>query len=95
MEKEGGEKNMRTVKITNCSYQLYEAIRDAIYKHIPFCLVNQGYSPKEKIGMFNFWDSDYIPESLEKFILRPPKHREPVDELQKDLEKIITKKTKA
>ena len=43
----------------------------------------------EKIGMFNFWDSDYIPKCLEPFVLRPPKHREPVDELQNEIEALL------
>lgn len=81
---------MRTIKIEPCSYELYTAIRDKIMKFIPFCLINQDYSPNEQIAMFNFWDSDYIPQILEKYILRPPKHREPIDKLQEELTKIAT-----
>ena len=52
-------------------------------------MVNQDYSVRLKIAMFNFWDSDYIPEILEEYVLRPPKHREPIEELQERLTKVM------
>ncbi len=80
---------MRCVKITDCDYDTFEAIRDAIFDEIPFALVNQGYSPKKRIAIFNFWDRDYISAKLEKYILQPPLNRENVPKLIKVLEEIL------
>ena len=79
---------MRTVRIPNCSYELYTAIRDKIMEIIPFSVINQDYSPNKQLAIFNFWDSDYIPKCLNDYILRPPKHREDIDRLQEELTKI-------
>ena len=67
---------MRLIKIEKCSYEKFEKIRDAIYEVIPFAIFNEGYSPKLKMAIFNFWDVEYIPESLRKYIMQPPLSRE-------------------
>lgn len=67
---------MRLIKIENLTYREYEKIRDAIYSVIPFALLNQQYSDKLRTGFFNFWDVEYIPEVLKKYIMQPPLSRE-------------------
>ena len=67
---------MRTIRIEECEYALYEAIRDAIIETVPFALIQDMYSKYTKTAIFNFWDSDYIPTCLYKFIIQPPLSRE-------------------
>ena len=67
---------MRLIKIENCSYEKYNTIRNAIMSVIPFAIINQDYSKDLKIAIFNFWDVEYIPESLKKYIMQPPLSRE-------------------
>jgi len=76
---------MRTIKLKDCSYERYNAIRNAIIEVIPFALLNQGYSADLKEGFFNFWDSDYIPDELKEFILQPPLSRENKELLKEKL----------
>lgn len=85
---------MRLVWIPNLEYEQYSQIFDAIIQHIkkggiPFALLNQGYSARLKVGFFNFWDSDYIPENLKKFILQPPRSREDKEKLVNQLNEVI------
>jgi hypothetical protein len=82
---------MRTIKIPNCEYELYESIRDIIIDEIPFSLINDMYSPKKKIAVFNFWDVQYIPKVLHRFILNPPKDREDIEKQISEIEGIIKK----
>lgn len=79
---------MRTIKIPNCSYEKYSKIRDIIIRIVPFSIINDMYSKEEQIGAFNFWDSDYIPENLAKYIVQPPLHRERKDEMVAALAKL-------
>lgn len=67
---------MRLIKISKCSYEQYESIRDAIYSVIPFALINNEYSKKLETAFFNFWDVEYIPDDLKRFIMQPPLSRE-------------------
>ncbi len=60
---------MKTIQIKDCSYEKFEAIRDIIYEYIPFSIVHLGYSKKLKMAIFNFWDSDYIPNELSSYII--------------------------
>lgn len=76
---------MRLIQIKNCSYGKFEKIRDAIYEVIPFAIINQGYSKKLNLAIFNFWDVAYIPEELRKYILQPPLSRENQDLLKEKL----------
>ena len=76
---------MRTIKIENCSYSLYNDIANAIIEIEPFALFQDSYRSELKIATFSFWDSDYIPAKLDKFILRPPNTHENVLLLQKKI----------
>lgn len=76
---------MRLCKIPNLSYEDFEKIRDVIYSNVPFALIHVGYSPKLKVGIFNFWDSDYIPDEMKKYILQPPLSRENKEKMTKEL----------
>lgn len=76
---------MRTISIPFCSYELYEAMRDCIITNVPFALINDMYSKKERIAVFNLWDSDYIPDELKYFILQPPLSRENKAKMSEEL----------
>ena len=89
MVKKNVGKKMRLIRIENISEQKFEKIFAVIVKHIPFSLVNQGYSYVTRTGFFNFWDSDYIPESLRKYIVQPPLSRENREAMNNELEKIF------
>jgi len=80
---------MRLIKIENCSYEKFEGIRDAIYETIPFAVFHVGYSKKLKLAIFNFWDSDYIPDEMQDLVLRPPIDRENRALLKKELAKLV------
>ena len=79
---------MRLLKIPDLEYDDFEAIRWAIYKHIPFAVINEAYLSKQKIGFFNFWDVEYIPMQLRQFIVQPPASREPVEKMLDSLIKV-------
>ena len=59
---------MKTVKLVHCKYELFEQIKDLIFEFIPFGITYAGYSPKSNIAVFNFWDTDYIPQALMCFV---------------------------
>ena len=80
---------MRLVKIQPCSPELYFRIRNIIYELIPFALINQGYCPEESMAIFYFWDSDYIPDSLQGYIVQPPIKRENKKKLKKKIEEVL------
>lgn len=63
---------MRMVKIPNCSYELFCAIRLEILKKVPLALINSEYLGEEKLGFFYFGDTDYIPIEMKEFIVKPP-----------------------
>ena len=79
---------MRLIKIENCSYERFEAIRDAIYEVIPFAIINQGYSKKLQMAFFNFWDVEYIPDELKQYIVQPPLSRENKELLKEKLSQL-------
>lgn len=64
---------MRTVVIKNCEYEVFEEHRDMVLDNAPYSLISATYSKKLRLAVFQFWDSDYIPENLQKFIVRPKK----------------------
>ena len=70
---------MRMVKLTECSYELFEQLRDVILDHVPFAMINDIYHKKRETAYFYFWDSDYIPKQLHPFIVQPPADREPME----------------
>lgn len=63
---------MRTIRIPNCDYQTYNAIMNEIMSKVPFAVLNSDYRKDLKLANISFWDSDYIPEQLSKYILKPP-----------------------
>ena len=60
-------------------------MRDTIITNVPFALINDMYSKKKQIAIFNLWDSDYIPEELSFFIMQPPLARENKAKMTKEL----------
>jgi len=80
---------MRLCKIPNLEYKDFEAIRDVLYANVPFAVIHVGYSPKMKTGIFNFWDSDYIPDEMKKFIMQPPLSRENKEKMTKELSVLL------
>ena len=71
---------MRLLKM-EIPYEKFNKIRGAILKHIPFALINDTYDSETGIAYFNFWDTEYIPKQLKKYIVQPPAKREPVEKL--------------
>jgi hypothetical protein len=67
---------MRMCRIPELDYPAFEAMRDAMYDEIPFAIIESVYSKKLRTGFFNFWDSDYIPENLQEYIVQPPANKE-------------------
>lgn len=80
---------MRLIKIQPCSYKTFSAIRDAIYSVIPFAIINQGYSAELSMAIFNFWDVEYIPDELKKYIMQPPLSRENKELLKEKLREVL------
>lgn len=80
---------MRLCKIPNLSYDQFEKLRDAIDKTIPFAVIDIRYSKNLKCGIFNFWDSDYIPDEMKQFIIQPPLSRENKAKLTDDLATVM------
>ena len=80
---------MRLIKIEDCSYEQYNKIANAIYSVIPFALINDAYRKDLKTAYFNFWDVEYIPESLRKYIMQPPLSRENKELLHKKLLEVL------
>jgi len=57
-------------------YPMFGHIRKKILDTTPFGLINDIFDSDPDVGnraFFFFVDRDYIPEELEKFIIRPPK----------------------
>lgn len=80
---------VRTIILENCEYNVFAETMDAILEcKMPFILINQYYSQRRKEGFFNFWDSDYIPDQMQQYILHPPEKRENVKKLDEILSKI-------
>lgn len=80
---------MRMLKIPDLEYEDFKKIRWAILKHIPFALLEVVYERDHKIGFFNFWDVEYIPKQLRKFIVQPPASREPVEKMLDEIERVL------
>ncbi len=53
---------MKLVILKDISYDKYNAIRNALFKHIPFSIINAEYCNDK--GYFYFWDVSYIPDKL-------------------------------
>ena len=76
---------MRLVKIPDMEYDAFVKVRDAILDNIPWAIMRESYLAHKKEGQFYFWDTDYIPPFMEPYIVVPPKHRENIEKLQKDI----------
>ena len=63
---------MRTIRIPNCEYPIYNAIMNEIMSKVPYAVLNADYRKDLKVANINFWDSDYIPPQLAHFQLNPP-----------------------
>ena len=85
---------MRMLKIPDLEYEEFVAIRDVILDNVPFAMINEIYHGKRKTGYFYFWDSDYIPMKLRKFILQPPADREPMEKQLNELTELMEKLNK-
>jgi len=59
---------MKYIKLENCPFERFERIRDAYYKWAHFAMFHAGYSRKERIAVFGFWDESYIVPQLLKHI---------------------------
>jgi hypothetical protein len=82
---------MRLCKIPDLEYKVFEKIRDTLYANIPFAMIHIGYSPALKVGIFNFWDSDYIPDEMKSFIMQPPLSRENKEKMTRELAELFKK----
>ncbi len=85
---------MRTVKIPNCEYSLFENIRDIYLEHMPWAILKETYSKTLKVAVFTFHDSRYVAIWLKDFILEPPAYMDDVEialnnTCSADLEKIL------
>ena len=80
---------MRLIRIENLKQYDYMKIKDAILSVIPFALINQTYSRKLRTGYFNFWDVEYVPDELKKYIMQPPLSRENKALLHEKLKDVI------
>lgn len=87
---------MRTVKIPECPYKLFENIRDIILETAPWATLKESYSTQLHIAVFTFNDSQYIPEDLKPFMLEPPADMNSINEkvrfqCSEDLEEIMNR----
>lgn len=80
---------MRLIKIPNCSYEQFVKIRNVIDKNIPFAVIDIRYNPDLKLGIFNFWDSDYIVDELKQYIVQPPLSRENKEKMSLELAEVV------
>ena len=84
---------MRMIKIEDCSKEQFEKIKLAICDVIPYALINSEFvfnsTEHPPFAIFNFWDSDYIPEKLKKYIMQPPLSRENKELLHKKLLEVL------
>ena len=62
---------MRMVKRRGVTYLEFERMRQQILDTAPYGLINDIYDGKNKIAYLYFWDSDYIPEEWEQWVVRP------------------------
>ena len=62
---------MRYVIIPSCGYDQFIKFRDEIDAKKPFSVFRADYSTVLDQAVFGFWDSDYIPRSMEKYVVKP------------------------
>jgi len=75
---------MRMIKFKS-EYSVFEKVRNVIDSVIPFAVIDIRYNPNTKETIVNFWDSDYIPDELKKYIVQPPLSRENKEKMSNEL----------
>lgn len=78
---------MRMVKRTDCTYEEFEAMRQAILDKAPYGLINDIYDKKNRIAYLYFWDSDYIPSHWEQWVVRPISKKSQITGVSEEHEK--------
>jgi hypothetical protein len=71
---------MRQIVIP-CEYDQFEKIADDLYSTVPFAIIDATYRKNLKKAFIFFWDAEYIPADLQKYITRPNK---PTKEMNKN-----------
>ncbi|MCK5161944.1 MAG: hypothetical protein KAQ99_10250 [Candidatus Aureabacteria bacterium] len=71
---------MRTVKIPECPYKLFENIRDILLETAPWATLKESYSTQLHLAVFTFNDTRYIPEDLKPFMIEPPADMDSINE---------------
>jgi len=64
--------SMRTVKIENCKYEKFQAVRSVLWQSIPFGLISENYDKEMSMAIFRFWDLAYVPDALKEYVMEPP-----------------------
>jgi len=64
---------MRQIIIPDLNYEDYESLVDRLYQTIPFAIISAQYRKNLKKGFIFFWDCEYVPAELQKYITRPSK----------------------
>jgi len=65
---------METIWIDNCSHEQFKKLRDSLFRNKNYGLIGPpGYSPDERIALFVFYDSKYVPMEM-----RQKDHTEPI-----------------
>lgn len=54
-----------------CSYEEFAKMRQQVLDTTPYGLINDIYDSKNNVAYLYFWDSDYIPEGWEEWVIRP------------------------
>lgn len=58
-------------------------MRLQVLRTTPYALINSEYLKEERIGYLYFWDSDYIPQEWDQWIVRPKSRSDTAtDEIQ-------------
>ena len=63
---------MRLAVIPDLEYSAFEEIVDALYKKNPYGVISSQYRKNLKTGFIWFWDGDYVPPELKKYVTPPP-----------------------
>ncbi len=80
---------MRFIRIENCDYVKYEAMRDLIMSKEGFAILNDQYSAKLQTATFYFWGLEYIPPELHQYVVQPPVDLENWEALRKGLRELF------
>ena len=52
---------------------------DRVDSEFPHGVYNQRYNPRLEIATIQFWDSDYIPEEWEQWVVRPKSFKSDIE----------------